>query len=117
VLSHAATGRGPLGAARCGLCECIGFATLTLAAGGSYEGFGLVRHYSPERGYDRTYTVRDHTLLSIPHGCHTYVTAPGYRQYDLWMLAGDGRSRGVTLDPEVGWTQKIVEMVLGAWLV
>jgi hypothetical protein len=92
-------------------CVCIGFATLALAAGGSYEGRRLVRHYSPERGYDRTYTVRDHTLLSIPHGYHTCVTAPGYRQYDLWMLAGDGRGQWVTLDPEVGWTQTVVEIV------
>ncbi len=75
------------------------------------EGFGLARHYSPERGYDHTYTVRDHTLLSIPHGYHTYVAAPGYRSYYLWMLAGDGRKQGVTLDPDVGWTQKVVGMV------
>ena len=75
------------------------------------EGFGLVRHYSPERGYDHTYTVRDHTLLSIPHGYHTYVVAPGYKSYYLWMLAGDGRKQGMTLDPDLAWTQKVVGMI------
>lgn len=75
------------------------------------EGFGLTRHYSPERGYDTTYTVKDDTLLSIPHGYHTYVAAPGYASYYLWALAGDGRIQGVTLDPEVGWVQKTVGML------
>ncbi|GBF06081.1 myo-inositol catabolism IolB domain-containing protein [Deinococcus aerius] len=77
----------------------------------SPEGFGLARHYSPERGYDTTYTVRDDTLLSIPHGYHTYAAAPGYQSYYLWFLAGDGRTQGVRLDPEVGWVQKTVGMV------
>jgi len=74
------------------------------------EGWGLVRHYSPERGYDQTHLVRDHTLLAIPHGYHTYVGAPGYTSYYLWFLAGQGRRQGVRLDPEVGWVQKAVAL-------
>lgn len=77
----------------------------------SPEGWGLVRHYSPERGYDDTYTVRDDTLLAMPHGYHTYTSAPGYSSYYLWFLAGDGRMQGATLDPDVGWVQKTVGMV------
>lgn len=77
----------------------------------SPEGWGLTRHYSPERGYDQTYTVRDDTLLSIPHGYHTYTSAPGYQSYYLWFLAGDGRTQGAKLDPDVGWVQKTVGMV------
>lgn len=77
----------------------------------SPEGWGLTRHYSPERGYDQTYQVKDDTLLSIPHGYHTYTSAPGYQSYYLWFLAGDGRVQGVKLDPEVGWVQKTVGMV------
>jgi 5-deoxy-glucuronate isomerase len=73
-------------------------------------GFGLTRHYSPDRGYDNTYTVKDDSLLSIPHGYHTYVGAPGCQSYYLWFLAGDGRRQGVTLDPRVGWVQKTVGM-------
>ena len=75
------------------------------------EGFGLARHYSPERGYDTTHTVRDDTLLAIPYGYHTYAAAPGYQSYYLWFLAGDGRTQGVKLDPEVGWVQKTVGML------
>ena len=77
----------------------------------SPEGWGLTRHYSPERGYDETYTVKDDTLLSIPHGYHTYTSAPGYQSYYLWFLAGDGRAQGAKLDPDVGWVQKTVGMV------
>ncbi len=75
------------------------------------EGWGLTRHYSPEHGYDTTYTVKDDTILSIPHGYHTYSSAPGYSSYYLWFLAGDGRNQGVKLDPDVGWVQKTVGMV------
>ncbi len=77
----------------------------------SPEGFGLTRHYSPERGYDATYTVKHDTLLSMPHGYHTYVGAPGYQSYYLWFLAGDARQQGVSLDPDVGWVQKTVGMI------
>jgi 5-deoxy-glucuronate isomerase len=75
------------------------------------EGFGLIRHYSAERGYDDTHTVRNDTLLAIPHGYHTYAAAPGYQSYYLWFLAGEGRTQGVKLDPDVGWVQKTVGMV------
>lgn len=77
----------------------------------SPQGFGLARHYSPERGYDATYTVRDDTLLALPHGYHTYAGAPGTQSYYLWFLAGDGRTQGVQLDPELGWVQRTVGML------
>ncbi|MCS7069300.1 MAG: 5-deoxy-glucuronate isomerase [Meiothermus sp.] len=77
----------------------------------SPEGWGLSRHYSPERGYDQTYVVKDETLLSIPHGFHTYVSVPGYTSYYLWFLAGDGRKQGVRLDPDLAWVQKTVGMI------
>lgn len=74
------------------------------------EGFGVARHYSPERNFDDTHVVRDNTLLSIPYGYHTYAAAPGYSSYYLWFLAGDGRKQGVSLDPQLGWVQKVVGM-------
>ncbi|MDW8481585.1 MAG: 5-deoxy-glucuronate isomerase [Meiothermus sp.] len=67
----------------------------------SPEGWGLTRHYSPERGYDQTYLVKDETLLSIPHGYHTYVSAPGYTGYYLWSWPATGGGRG-TLRPRPG---------------
>lgn len=77
----------------------------------SPDGFGLCRHYSPERDYDTTHTVKDDSILSIPHGYHTYSSAPGYASYYLWFLAGDGRKQGVSFDSEVGWVQKTVGML------
>ncbi|QNM97666.1 5-deoxy-glucuronate isomerase [Chitinimonas koreensis] len=75
------------------------------------EGFGFIRHYSPERDFDDTHIARDDTLLSIPYGYHTYAGAPGSQSYYLWFLAGDGRRQGVKLDPALAWTQKLVGIV------
>ena len=77
----------------------------------SPDGYGLAQHYSPERGYNDKYLVADDSLLSMPHGYHTYVAAPGTASYYLWFLAGDGRKQGVSLDPKVGWVQKTVGML------
>ena len=74
------------------------------------EGFGIVRHYD-RGGYEVNYTVRDNTILMIPHGYHTYVGAPGYSSYYLWFLAGEHRTQAVTLDPDVGWVQKTETML------
>jgi 5-deoxy-glucuronate isomerase len=72
------------------------------------EGWGFARHYSLENGYDNTHIVKDDSLLSIPHGYHTYAAAPGYNSYYLWFLAGDARAQGVQLDPAHAWIQKSV---------
>ena len=77
----------------------------------SPDGYGLIQHYSPERGYDDTYRVTDDTLISMPHGYHCYAAAPGTASYYLWFLAGDGRAQGASFDPKVGWVQKTVGMV------
>ncbi|MCA9837368.1 MAG: 5-deoxy-glucuronate isomerase [Trueperaceae bacterium] len=77
----------------------------------SPDGYGLAQHYSPERGYDNTYRVTDDSLLSMPHGYHTYAAAPGSASYYLWFLAGNGRTQGVSFDPRSGWVQKMVGIV------
>lgn len=74
------------------------------------EGFGIARHYSPERNFDDTHTVSDNTVLCIPYGYHTYASAPGYASYYLWFLAGEGRKQGASIDPNHGWVQKVVGM-------
>jgi 5-deoxy-glucuronate isomerase len=75
------------------------------------EGFGLCRHYSPERGYDQTYTITDSSIFMAPHGYHTTCSAPGYTNYFLWMLAGTGRTQAVALDPEIAWVQKAAPLI------
>jgi len=75
------------------------------------EGFGFLRHYGSEGEFDDTHVVRDNSLISMPHGYHTYAGAPGTQSYYLWFLAGDSRKQGVKADPALAWTQKLVGMV------
>lgn len=75
------------------------------------EGFGLCRHYSPEHGYDQTYTIKDSTIFMAPHGYHTTCSAPGYTNYFLWFLAGTGRTQAVAFDPDIAWVQKAVPLI------
>ncbi len=77
----------------------------------SPDGFGIIQHYSPERGYDDIHRVTDDTLIAMPHGYHTYVGAPGAQSYYLWALAGNGRVQGASFDPRLGWVQKTVGMM------
>ena len=77
------------------------------------SGFGHTRHYSPERGYDTTHTIRDSTILMIPHGYHTTCSAPGYSNYFLWMLAGEHRTQAVSFDPSHAWVQQTIGLLKG----
>jgi len=77
------------------------------------DGFGHTRHYSPEHGYDATYTIKDSTILMVPHGYHTTCSAPGYTNYFLWMLAGEHRTQAVVFDPAHAWVQKTVGLLKG----
>jgi 5-deoxy-glucuronate isomerase len=74
------------------------------------EGFGILRHYDRE-GWEENYTVRNNTILMAPRGYHTYVGAPGYTSYYLWMLAGHHRNQGVMADPDLAWVGKAVPML------
>ncbi|MFZ5825833.1 MAG: 5-deoxy-glucuronate isomerase [Bacillota bacterium] len=77
----------------------------------SPEGWGMVRHYGSNGSFDNVHVVRDETLLSIPYGYHTYVSAPGYNSYYLWVLAGNIRTQATTNDPDVGWVQKTLPIL------
>ncbi|MBN1119536.1 MAG: 5-deoxy-glucuronate isomerase [Anaerolineae bacterium] len=70
------------------------------------EGFGMTRLYS--NGMDEIYTVRDNTILMIPSGYHTVVSAPGYTTYYLWILAGNHRTQAVVEDADLDWVGKTV---------
>lgn len=61
------------------------------------DGFGITRFYrDPEDATN--YTVKDNSILMLPHGYHTYVGAPGFQSYYLWFLAGEHRVQAVTAD-------------------
>ncbi len=76
------------------------------------EGFGITRFYTDkDGGIEENFTVRDNTILMLPYGYHTYVGAPGYSSYYLWVLAGNHRVQGVTVDPDTAWINKTVPML------
>ncbi len=73
------------------------------------EGFGITRYYNDE--IDTGYTVRDNTVLMVPKGYHSVVSAPGYTTYYLWALAGTQRVQATADDPSVAWVGKTVPML------
>lgn len=77
----------------------------------SPEGFGLCRHYGSDGSFDDVHVVRDETLLSMPYGYHTYVSAPGYNSYYLWVLAGNIRTQAAPSDPDTAWVQKALPIL------
>lgn len=73
------------------------------------DGFGMTR-FTNEDG-DAGYIVQNNTILMMPNGYHTVVSAPGYTTYYLWFLAGNHRVQAVVEDPDVGWVSKTVPML------
>ena len=73
------------------------------------DGFGLARHY--DETMDTTHTVKDNTILMVPKGYHTVVSAPGYMTYYLWFLAGNHRTQAVAEDAALTWVGKTVPML------
>ena len=73
------------------------------------DGFGIARFYTGD--LDIGYIVRDNTILMVPHGYHTVVSAPGYTTYYLWFLAGNHRTQAVMDDPNFSWVGRTVPML------
>jgi 5-deoxy-glucuronate isomerase len=73
------------------------------------DGFGMTRFYNGE--VDTGYIVRDNTILMVPEGYHTVVSAPGYTTYYLWFLAGNHRVQAVADDPAMAWVGRTVPML------
>ncbi len=76
-----------------------------------HDGWGLAKYYTDDRSIDDVYTVRDDTILMMPNGYHTVVSAPGYTTYYLWFLAGNTRIQATVDDPEVGWVSRAIPMI------
>lgn len=73
------------------------------------DGFGIARFYDDE--IDTGYIVRNNTILMMPHGHHTVVSAPGYTTYYLWFLAGKHRVQATVEDPALTWVSRTVPML------
>ena len=67
------------------------------------QGFGIQRVYTMEGELDETYTVRSGDFVEIPRGYHPFHTAPGYRNYYLWIMAGPVRGFYMTTDEDHKW--------------
>jgi 5-deoxy-glucuronate isomerase len=65
-------------------------------------GFGFQGLYEPG-GSERAVLLRHGTIVGIPSGYHPVCSAPGYRLYYLWALAGESRTLTMHEDPAHGW--------------
>lgn len=73
------------------------------------DGFGITRYYNGQ--VDSGYIVRNNTILMVPQGYHTVVSAPGYTTYYLWALAGNQRTQATVEDPSYAWVGRTVPML------
>jgi 5-deoxy-glucuronate isomerase len=67
------------------------------------QGFGFQRVYAADGSLDESIVVRDGTLVLVPRGYHPTVTAPGYEQYYLNVMAGPVREWRFANDPDHEW--------------
>ncbi|MCR4426855.1 MAG: 5-deoxy-glucuronate isomerase [Firmicutes bacterium] len=69
------------------------------------RGFGFQRIYSPSRGVDEAYVIRDGDTVAIPFGYHPVAAAPRYEVYYLWALAGEKRFMSPREDDAHAWVK------------
>lgn len=67
------------------------------------QGFGFQSLYTRDGAIDETYRVKNNDLVEFPRGYHLTQTAPGYRMYILWFMAGDVQGVHRTNDPDHDW--------------
>ena len=67
------------------------------------QGFGFQSLYTADGEIDETYRVKNNDLVEFPRGYHLTETAPGYRMYILWLMAGDEQGIHRTNDPDHDW--------------
>lgn len=70
------------------------------------QGFGIQKVYTMEGDIDETYTVKSGDFVEIPRGYHPFHSAPGYKNYMLWIMAGPVRGFYMTTDEEHAWLNK-----------
>lgn len=67
------------------------------------QGFGIQKVYTMEGDIDETYTVKSGDFVEIPKGYHPFHSAPGYKNYMLWIMAGPVRGFYMTTDEDHKW--------------
>lgn len=67
------------------------------------QGFGFQSLYTKDGEIDETYRVKNGDLVEFPRGYHLTQTAPGYKMYILWLMAGKIQGVHRTNDPDHTW--------------
>jgi len=70
------------------------------------QGFGIQKVYTRDGEIDETYTVKNGDFVEIPKGYHPCMSAPGYNNYYLWIMAGKNRGFFMTSDPDHAWLNR-----------
>ncbi len=70
------------------------------------QGFGVQMVYSKEGDIDEAYKVKTGDLVEVPKGYHPFSVAPGYKNYCLWIMAGEYRGIFCTTEEEHKWIVK-----------
>lgn len=70
------------------------------------NGFGFERLYSEGEKFDKTWVLKNNSVLSMPFGYHALAVSPGYRLYYFWVLAGKKRILKQFFDPRYDWLNK-----------
>ena len=70
------------------------------------QGFGIQKVYTMEGDIDETYTVKSGDFVEMPRGYHPFHSAPGYKNYMLWIMAGPVRGFYMTTDEDHAWLNK-----------
>ncbi len=67
------------------------------------QGFGVQMVYSADKDLDKAYKVVSGDFVEIPKGYHPFSVAPGYKNYCLWIMAGEHRGIFCTTEEKHKW--------------
>ncbi|MBQ0101628.1 MAG: 5-deoxy-glucuronate isomerase [Firmicutes bacterium] len=67
------------------------------------QGFAIQCLYTADGSMDESYRVKNDELVEMPFGYHTTVSAPKYKTYFLWLMAGDYQGFNRSNDPDHDW--------------
>ena len=67
------------------------------------QGFAVQCLYTADGEIEEAYRVKNDELVEFPRGYHTTVSAPGYKTYFLWLMAGDHQGFNRSNDPVHDW--------------
>jgi 5-deoxy-glucuronate isomerase len=78
------------------------------------EGFGIQVMYTDDFSLREAHIIKDGDAVALPEGYHPVASAPGFRVYYLWVMAGEhGRVLQPNDDPKLKWISNIAPMIKG----